>query len=87
MKSVEETMAAWVNITDKTNKEQVVILRLRKVPCVQEVATPFYIVSYYIKWGNYFLDTRYPVMLTSSWPIVIGRYHMYGTIRTADLSR
>ena len=28
-----------------------------------EVVTPFYIVSYYItyyiKWGNYFLDTRY----------------------------
>ena len=27
--------------------------------CVQEVVTPFYIVSYYIKWDNYFLDTRY----------------------------
>ena len=23
------------------------------------VVTPFYIVTYYIKWGNYFLDTRY----------------------------
>ena len=52
MKSVEETMAAWVNITDKTNKEQVVILRLRKVPCVQEVATPFYIVNYLIKYSK-----------------------------------
>ena len=29
------------------------------VLCVQEVVTPFYLVSYYIKWGNYFLDTRY----------------------------
>ena len=29
------------------------------VPFVQEVVTPFYIVTYYIKWGNYFLDTRY----------------------------
>ena len=29
------------------------------VPCVQEVVTPFYIVTYYIKWSNYFLDTRY----------------------------
>ena len=29
------------------------------VPCVQEVVTPLYIVSYYIKWGNYFLDTQY----------------------------
>ena len=28
------------------------------VLCVQEVVTPFYIVSYYIKWGNYFLDTQ-----------------------------
>ena len=27
--------------------------------CVQEVVTPFYIVSYYIKWDNYFLDTQY----------------------------
>ena len=27
--------------------------------CVQEVVTPFYIVTYYIKWGDYFLDTRY----------------------------
>ena len=27
--------------------------------CVsEEVVTPFYIVTYYIKWGNYFLDTR-----------------------------
>ena len=29
------------------------------VPCVQEVVTPLYIISYYIKWGNYFLDTQY----------------------------
>ena len=29
------------------------------LPCVQEVVTPLYIVSYYIKWGNYFLDARY----------------------------
>ena len=29
-----------------------------KVPCVQEVVTPFYIVSHYMKWGNYFLDTE-----------------------------
>ena len=28
------------------------------IPCVQEVVTPFYIVTYYIKWGNYFLDTQ-----------------------------
>ena len=28
------------------------------IPCVQEVVTPFYIVSSYMKWGNYFLDTR-----------------------------
>ena len=28
------------------------------VPCVKEVVTPFYIVSYYTKWGNYFLDTQ-----------------------------
>ena len=27
--------------------------------CVQEVVTPIYIISYYINWGNYFLDTRY----------------------------
>ena len=32
---------------------------LYHIPCVQEVVTPFYIVSYYIKWGNYFLDTQY----------------------------
>ena len=31
----------------------------RFIPCVQEVVTPFYIVTYYIKWGNYFLDTQY----------------------------
>ena len=30
-----------------------------QIPCVQEVVTPFYIITYYIKWGNYFLDTRY----------------------------
>ena len=30
-----------------------------KLPCVQEVVTPFYIVTYYIQWGNYFLDTRH----------------------------
>ena len=36
------------------------------IPCVQEVVTPFYIVSYYIKWGNYFLDTWY-VSWYSSW--------------------
>ena len=30
-----------------------------KVLCVQEVVTPFYKVTYYIKWGNYFLDTWY----------------------------
>ena len=29
------------------------------LPCVQEVVTPIYIMSYYINWGNYFLDTRY----------------------------
>ena len=29
------------------------------VLCVQEVVTPIYIMSYYINWGNYFLDTRY----------------------------
>ena len=29
------------------------------VPCVQEVVTPLYIISYYIKWGNDFLDTQY----------------------------
>ena len=28
------------------------------IPCVQEVVTPFYIVTYYIKWGNYFLGTQ-----------------------------
>ena len=27
--------------------------------CVQEVVTPFYIVTYYIQWSNYFQDTRY----------------------------
>ena len=27
--------------------------------CVQEVGTPIYIMSYYINWGNYFLDTQY----------------------------
>ena len=26
---------------------------------VQEVVTPIYILSYYINWGNYFLDTWY----------------------------
>ena len=26
--------------------------------CDQEVVTPIYIMSYYINWGNYFLDTR-----------------------------
>ena len=29
------------------------------IRCVQELVTPFYIVTYYIKWGNYFLDIRY----------------------------
>ena len=29
------------------------------IPCVQEVVTPIYIMSYYINWGNYFLDTWY----------------------------
>ena len=30
-----------------------------EVLCVQEVITPIYIMSYYINWGNYFLDTWY----------------------------
>ena len=34
-------------------------MEMVKIPFVQEVVTPFYIVSYYIKWGNYFLDKRY----------------------------
>ena len=29
------------------------------LPCVQEVVTPIYIVTHYINWGNYFLDTQY----------------------------
>ena len=29
------------------------------VLCVQEVVTPIYIMSYYIKWVNYFLDIWY----------------------------
>ena len=28
------------------------------LPCVQEVVTPIYIVTHYINWGNYFLDTQ-----------------------------
>ena len=31
---------------------------LRIILCVQEVNTPIYIMSYYINWGIYFLDTR-----------------------------
>ena len=29
------------------------------LPYVQEVVTHFYIVTHYINWGNYFLDTQY----------------------------
>ena len=29
------------------------------VPCVQEVNTPIYIVTHYLHWGTYFLDTQY----------------------------
>ena len=29
-----------------------------ELPCVQEVVTPIYIVTHYINWGNYFLDTQ-----------------------------
>ena len=36
----------------------------QKLLYVQEVVTPFYIVSYYIKWVNYFLDTRYKRRVT-----------------------
>ena len=31
-----------------------IIYSSQLVLCVQEVVTPFYIVTYYIKWGNYF---------------------------------
>ena len=27
--------------------------------CVQGVVAPIYIVTHYINWGNYFLDTQY----------------------------
>ena len=39
------------------------------IPCVQEVVTPIYIVTHYINWGNYFLDTRY-YMPKKYWPIL-----------------
>ena len=32
---------------------------LCRVLCVQEVVTPICIMSYYINWGNYFLDIGY----------------------------
>ena len=35
------------------------IINMYYILCVQEVVTPIYIMSYYINWGNYFLDTRY----------------------------
>mgnify|MGYP006975714494 CR=1 FL=1 len=41
------------NHTDKDSERY-----RRELLCVQEVVTPIYIMSYYINWGNYFLDTR-----------------------------
>ena len=41
------------------NKNILFICTVHKIPCVQEIVTPFYIGSYYVKWGNYFLGTRY----------------------------
>ena len=43
--------------------------------CVQEVVThfiyPFYIVKYYIQWGQHFLDRRYKQNLTGEHNISI----------------
>ena len=41
------------------NRICVIKLKLLLVPCVQEVVTSIYIVTHYINWGNYFLDTQY----------------------------
>ena len=35
--------------------------------CVQEVVTPIYIVTHYINWGNYFLDTQYETYYYFAW--------------------
>ena len=42
----------------KREGQSVIIYSSQLVLCVQEVVTPFYIVTHYIKWSNYFLDTR-----------------------------
>ena len=39
------------------------VLYVQQAPCVQDVLTPFYLVSYYIKRGNYFLDTQYILLV------------------------
>ena len=49
----------FIKLISIKNHSLLSVQEVKKLPCVQEVVTPFYIVSYYIKWSNYFLDTRY----------------------------
>ena len=42
------------NHTDKDSERY-----RRELLCVQEVITPIYIITHYINWGNYLLETRY----------------------------
>ena len=60
--------SGWSYFTDYRTSSMKVSFKW--LPCVQEVVTPFYIVSYYIKWGNYFLDTGYNIKRSCS-----GWYH------------
>ena len=52
-----ETAMMWCK--NNSDKNTVKFRSVDDIPCVQEVVTPVYIVTYYIKWGNYFLDTQY----------------------------
>ena len=43
--------------------------------CVQEVVTPIYIITHYINWGNYFLDTRYIGARENDKEDILGNIH------------
>ena len=50
-------MASPLKVKEPRRKYKYTALR-SLLPCVQEVVTPIYIVTHYINYGNYFLNTQ-----------------------------